>query len=70
MIAITSFIRLPFLNIAPAQLRPLALLSKTRANAKTQAWPGLADGIARFSGIVAGVKTSLSPHLLHKTGMA
>jgi hypothetical protein len=70
MIAITSFIRLPFTKNSAGPIPACVQLSKTRAKAKTLARPGLAARAARFCSNGAGAKTSLSPHLLRKPGMA
>jgi hypothetical protein len=70
MIAITSFIRLPFAKNIAGLIPARAVPSKTHARAETLVQPGLGGGIARFCGNGAGAKTSLSPHLLHKPGMA
>jgi hypothetical protein len=70
MIAITSFIRLPFLKKSAGLIPATAFPSKTRARAETLARPGLGARIARFCGNGAGAKRSLSPHLLHKRGLA
>jgi hypothetical protein len=70
MIAITSFIRLPFAKNFTGLIPAMVWQSKSRARAETLVRPRLGGGIARFCGNGAGATTSLSPHLLHKPGMA